>query len=48
MKPDKLSIPDKWIAGYLLGHKGSTVADAVAWWQEQERMECEALGLPND
>lgn len=38
----KLSIPDKWLAGYIAGHPGSTVADAVAAWQEQERMEREA------
>lgn len=46
MKPKKLDIPDKWIAGYLLGEKvrgnpNATVADAVAHWQEQERMQRE-------
>ena len=35
----KLEIPDKWLAGYLLGHPGATIADAVALWQEQEQME---------
>lgn len=33
------TIPDRWLGGFLQAHKGATVADAVAYWQEQERLE---------
>ena len=36
-------IPDRWLGGYLLGHSGCTVADAVRYWQEQEVMEVEVM-----
>lgn len=29
---------DSWLCGYLAGHKGATVADAVAAWIEQDEL----------
>jgi hypothetical protein len=39
-RPTTLRIPDIWLQGYLLTH-GCTVADAVAHWLEQDRLEAQ-------
>jgi hypothetical protein len=38
MKRKVETIPDIWICGFLAGHKGATVKDAVACWLEQSRL----------
>ena len=38
-RTDITPIPDKWLCGFLQANRGATVADAVAYWQEQERLE---------
>ncbi len=40
MKPELIDDPtfDWWLCGYLHFHPDQTVADAVAYWQHQERL----------
>lgn len=34
-------IPDIWLAGYLRGHPGASIADAVSHWCEQVRLDAQ-------
>ena len=41
MKP--VSVPDKWLAGYLRTHPDATPADAAAYFVEQARLDTERM-----
>lgn len=34
-------IPDIWLSGYLTGHPGASIKDAVTHWCEQVRLDAQ-------
>lgn len=40
-------IPAAWVQGYLYGHRGATVYEALDHWLEQARLE-EHLSCPSE
>lgn len=35
---ETFSIPEMWVMGFQQSHRGATIAEAIAWWIDQERL----------